>query len=261
MDTLTLKQTSQPLHLPAQDFHFLFEQLGPSLGLWRGAEVAVLRSQEYLRPVLDLGCGDGLITSLVLPQVEYGVDPYRRALEGAVQRGLYVQLIDRPVEEADIPDGSIGTILSNSVFEHLPDPDEIIRTVARLLKPAGKLVFTTPSDAFSAWIAFPTRRYSDWRNRHYDHHNLWSVERWGDALDRAGLEIIEVRPYLSHGWVRFWDVMDLLEQVWIGRRRLVGMVWKRLSPQTMDRLARRAAQMDLSSPPPGGGRLIAAIKR
>jgi SAM-dependent methyltransferase len=220
-----------------------------------------LRRQEYLQPVVDLGCGDGLITSLVLSNVEYGVDPYHQALEVATRRGLYVQLIDQPVEKADISGGSVGTVVSNSVFEHLPDPEGIIRTVAHLLKPGGKLVFTTPSDAFSAWLVFPTRRYSDWRNRHFDHHNLWSVERWGDVLEQAGLEVVEVRPYLSHRWVRAWDLMDLLEQIWIGRHRLMGVAWKRLSPQTLDRLALRASQIDLGSPPPGGGRLIAAIKQ
>ena len=32
--------------------------MGPSLGLWRAAEIAALREQTYEPPVLDLGCGD-----------------------------------------------------------------------------------------------------------------------------------------------------------------------------------------------------------
>jgi SAM-dependent methyltransferase len=257
---MKLVQPPESLRLPARDFRFLFEQLGPSLGMWRGAEVAVLRSQEYLRPVLDLGCGDGLITSMVLPQVEYGVDPYRPALDRAARRGLYEQLIDRPVEEAEIQPGSIGTVLSNSVFEHLDDPDRIIQAAGGLLKSGGKLIFTTPSDAFGSWLAFPTRRYSNWRNRHFDHHNLWSVGRWADCLERCGLKVVDIQPYFPRRWVRTWDLVDLMESAWIGKHRLAGVAWKRLSPQTLDQISRWAARVNLASPPPGGGRLMTAIK-
>ena len=74
-----------PLHLPAPMFRVLLEQQGPSLGLWRAAEVAALREQGYHRPVLDLGCGDGLVTSLVLRPVEVGVDPDGTALARAAR--------------------------------------------------------------------------------------------------------------------------------------------------------------------------------
>jgi SAM-dependent methyltransferase len=197
----------------------------------------------------------------VLDQVDYGVDPYRQALAQASQRKLYRQLIDQPIENANLQPGSIGTVTSNSVFEHLPDPALILQAAARLLQPGGKLIFTTPSDAFGSWLALPARRYIDWRNRHFDHRNLWSVERWRDCLNQAGLEVVEVRPYISRTWVRYWDLVDLSEQVWIGRRRLVGQVWKHLSPRAMDRIAQRAARLDLASALPGGGRLIAAIKQ
>ena len=68
------------LHLDEPTFRVLLEQQGPSLGLWRAAEIAVLREQTYERPILDLGCGDGLVTSMVLPRVEIGVDPNQKPL-------------------------------------------------------------------------------------------------------------------------------------------------------------------------------------
>src|SRR5438270_13653786 len=36
-----------PLHLDAPTFHTLLKLQGPSLGLWRAAEIAVLREQVY----------------------------------------------------------------------------------------------------------------------------------------------------------------------------------------------------------------------
>src|SRR2546421_10479239 len=78
-----------PLHLDAPTFQMLLERQGPSLGLWRAAEVAVLRQVRYERPVLDLGCGDGLVTSLVMSRVEVGLDPDESVLKRAAQRGIY----------------------------------------------------------------------------------------------------------------------------------------------------------------------------
>jgi predicted TPR repeat methyltransferase len=87
---------SKSLHLPEGDFRFLLEKLGPSLGFWRAAEIAALREQAYTPPVLDLGCGDGFITSQVLSQVEIGLDPDQAALERAAGLGIYQRFEGSP---------------------------------------------------------------------------------------------------------------------------------------------------------------------
>src|SRR5437660_9725241 len=109
------------LHLSAREFQVLFTRLGPSLGVWRAAEIAMLRTQTYEAPVLDLGCGDGIVTSLVLDRVDIGVDPSRAALARAATLNLYDCLMAEPIEAAAIPDASVGTVISNSVLEHVPD--------------------------------------------------------------------------------------------------------------------------------------------
>ncbi|MFB2879362.1 hypothetical protein [Floridanema aerugineum] len=46
--------TSPPLHLDTASFRKLLQLQGPSLGLWRAAEIAVLRQQKYDRRKPDL---------------------------------------------------------------------------------------------------------------------------------------------------------------------------------------------------------------
>ena len=251
---------SRPLFLEEKDFHTLLLLQGPSLGLWRAAEVAALREQEIPAPVLDLGCGDGLVTSLVLPRVDLGLDPDPQAVSRARRSGVYTRLEALAVEAADLPAGSFGTVVSNSVLEHVPELDLVLRATARLLRPGGRLVFTAPTEAFSAWLALPHPGYAAWRNRHYAHLNLWPLERWRARLESAGLRVEQVRPYLRRGLVAAWDLLELAQRVQAGGRRLVGVLWRRLPPETMARLARRAARLDLSAAEPGGGRLIAARK-
>jgi SAM-dependent methyltransferase len=260
-DILSPLPASEPLRLSARDFHALLQQQGPSLGLWRAAEVALLRQQLVQRPVLDLGCGDGLVTSFVLRHAEIGLDPDWEALNQAGARGIYQRLIAAPVAQSGLPDGSIGTVLSNSVLEHVERLDEALHAVGRLLRPGGQLIFTVPSEAFSRWLALPSARYAAWRNRRLQHLNLWTMERWARQLAHAHLEVEQVRPYLRRRLVMIWDMLELLQQIRIGRKRLFGMAWRRLPPKLIRRMARFAARLDLSAPAPGGGRLIVARKR
>ncbi len=248
------------LTLPESDFCHLLELFGPSLALWRGAEIAVLREPEYDGPILDLGCGDGIVTSFVLRKVDIGLDPDPKALAKAAERRIYRELIAQPAERVHLPEASIGTVISNSVLEHIPDLDAVIASVARLLRPGGRFIFTTPTDAFSHWLAIPSARYAARRNRHLLHLNLWPIERWEERLAHAGLEIVEQRPYLRRRLVMVWDWLDLLESIWIAHRRVFGVLWKRMPCPWFDQLARWMSTLNLASSAPGGGRLIVARK-
>lgn len=255
-----LAVASRSLALPFGDFQVLLERLGPSLGLWRAAEIAVLREQSYRAPVLDVGCGDGIVTSRVLSTVDFGVDPDRHALAYAAKLGIYRQLIPSNAEDAPLPAACMSTVVSNSVLEHLAPIDNVLATVARLLRPGGKFIFTAPTEVFARWLALPSTRYAAWRNRQLGHLNLWSLQSWAEHLERVGLEITETCCYLRRRWVMVWDALELAQMLWLGRKRLAGILWKRLSSKWIDRLAQWASTLDLGAEAEGGGRLIVARK-
>jgi SAM-dependent methyltransferase len=272
-DTVALRPRPA-LHLDAPTFRVLFEQLGPSLAVWRAAEIAALReasgqgrpdepdfSPGFSPPILDLGCGDGLVTSLALKRVEIALDPDRNALTKAARLGVYERFQACLIEDAPLENGSLGTVLSNSVMEHIASIDAALAVIARLLRPGGRLVFTVPSEAFGRWLIVPSQAYACRRNRQLIHLNLWPTSEWARRLAGAGLQIVDARPYLRRRLVAYWDGMDNLERVWVARRRIVGVLWRRIPPAGLERLAARAARLDLSSGEPGGGRLIVAVKR
>lgn len=248
----------QPLSLDATTLAWLLRLQGPSLGLWRAAEIAALRQCEYARPILDLGCGDGLVSAMVLNQIEAGIDPDPDAIRKAACTGVYLNLENAFVERSELPDGQFGTIVSNSVLEHIPDLHPVLVKARRLLRPGGHLVFTVPTEHFSESLVFPFRRYSSWRNRQLCHLNLWPEARWQDALQKAGFRVVTIRPYLQSRLVFYWDVLELLQQARLARRRLFGVAWRRLPPRVIHSIASRISRLDFSAPSPGGGRLVTA---
>lgn len=251
----------RPLYLDPGRFRVLLERLGPSLGLWRSAEVAALREERLARPVLDLGCGDGTVTSLVIDRVDIGLDPWPEAFAAARACGLYDRVEAATAATCSLEPGSVATVLANSVLEHVEDIDGALRDVARLLRPGGRLLVTAPTEALGAWLAVPARAYARRRNRAMLHHHLWPLGEWQRRLARAGLTIERVRPYLRRPLVAIWDAVDNAERVRVGRLRPAGLLWRRLSASRITRLAQRGARLDLSAPHPGGGRLLIARRR
>lgn len=252
------------LYIPEVDARYLLEHQGLALALWRAAEVAALREQMLEPPILDLGCGDGLVTAVTLRgmNVVVGVDPDGNMLEKARQTGAYCRLIAARMEDIDeqeLPSKSIGTVISNSVLEHIPQVDVTLAAAARVLCPGGRLIFTVPMPAYSRWLVLPFPRYAAWRNRMLTHRNLESVRSWEKRLARAGFALEAVQPYLRHHLVTLWDALDLAQHIWVGRQ-VVSLIWRHLPSRLLDALARRLAATNLSAYGASGGRLFVARK-
>ena len=239
----------------------MLRELGPSLGFWRAAEIAALREVHFVAPVLDLGCGDGFVTSFVLPSVAIGVDPDAKMTKMAWMRGLYARVEAAKIQNARIIESSMATVMSNSVLEHISDIDIVLSEVARILRPGGRLVFTVPSEYFSGSLALPFSVYGRRRNRRFTHINLWTVRDWEKHLRCAGMDLEFTRLYLHPSLVRIWDSLELMQQVHVYNRRLFGMVWKRLPASFFSTLAGCLSKIDFAADAPAGGRLMVAVKR
>ncbi len=116
----------------------------------------ILRMAGNLRGkrVLDLGCGDGLLTYFLaqVGAVVVGVDNEEEGLKHArlnlermnKKKHLQYEFVNASVYELPFEDNSFDVVVSCEVIEHLDYPEKMIGEASRVLKSGGMIVVTTP---------------------------------------------------------------------------------------------------------------------
>ena len=189
---------------------FLHEYLAHapvSLALLRAVECRELSAFEFERPILDLGCGDGLFGQVFFEdKPELGLDFSMKELRTADSRGAYRALVRGDITEIPCPDGSFATVFSNGVLEHVHDLDKGLQEVARVLRPGGRLIFTVPTmedelqlsgAAVLRWLgaAGLAQGYADAYNKVFAQINIHDADGWRELLADNGLRLVHQRAY------------------------------------------------------------------
>ena len=105
--------------------------------------------------VLDMGCGRGVSTSLIIEQLNprclsaFDFDP---SMVDLARRRLARRLQDdsldlRVADATEMPyeDGLFDAVFESGVVHHVPDWKASLREVGRVLKPGGRFCFAEPS--------------------------------------------------------------------------------------------------------------------
>ncbi len=191
----------------------------PPVALWRSIEAKALATLDFPSPMLDFGCGDGLYTEAIFGRQAgiYGNDIAPGELPGARDGGVYW----RGVQFADghhLPyrDGVFGSVYSNSVVEHIPDPHNVLPELSRVLRKDGLIVFTVPSDHFRQLLdgckTAPSKQaaeaYALSVDKKFAHHHYHSADEWRVLFAQVGIKLVEARYYISPEAEAQWDRMN-----------------------------------------------------
>jgi SAM-dependent methyltransferase len=134
--------------------------------------------------VLDVGCGDGLLASLIMqkrPDIEIeGVDILVRP-----RTHIPVQSFDGKV--FPWADASFDVVMFNDVLHHTDDPLVLLREARRVSRQAIVLKDHTRD----GWLAGPTLRFMDWvgnaRHGVVLPYNFWPQRQWLAAFDQLNV--------------------------------------------------------------------------
>jgi SAM-dependent methyltransferase len=136
--------------------------------------------------VLDVGCGDGLLDTLITEQrpdiALKGIEPVLRQASSAT-----VEQFDG--KEIPFPNQSFDVVMLIDVLHHTQDPLAVLRDAARVAK-RSVLIKDHLRDGF---MADATLRFMD-RIGNLRHgvplpYNYWSKQKWVNSFDALGLKV------------------------------------------------------------------------
>jgi trans-aconitate methyltransferase len=160
-----------------------------------GAPVLELLAPKPGERILDLGCGDGVLTNKIadLGCAVIGLDASADFVASARQRGL--EVVEGNAYEMDFAP-RFDAVFSNAALHWMKDADEIIRRVARALLPKGR--FVAEMGGHGCVKIIHSALIEELDRRGHDGHGAspWyfpTPEDYGARLAAAGFEV----PYIA----------------------------------------------------------------
>jgi SAM-dependent methyltransferase len=144
---------------------------------------------KHVRPgdrALDLGCGDGTFTALLAKAgaqpvgVEVAESALRRARAAHPQIRFALTPLDGPLP---LDDGSFDLVWASEVIEHIADTARWLSEVRRVLRPAGRLLLTTPDHPRLAVLLRGLEHYAEPLS---DHLHLYTRSSLRQLLEEFG---------------------------------------------------------------------------
>ena len=99
------------------------------------------------RDVLEAGCGEGYGADLIagLAHRVVAVDYDAAAVAHVQSRYPRVEVMQANLAELPLPDASVDVVVNFQVIEHLWDQPQFVAECARVLRPSGLLMVSTPN--------------------------------------------------------------------------------------------------------------------
>ncbi len=161
-------------------------------------------------------------------------DPDARPLREALRRGAYRLLLQADGGRLPFPDAVFGTVGQQLRPGAYPGGEPVVREVARALRPGGRFYFSVPGPDFLALLSIGRALdrlglrplgnfYRAFFHRISRHYSYDGVEGWRARLERAGLHMLDARPYLSPRalaameWGHYFGLPSLVAKKLTGR--------------------------------------------
>ncbi|RTZ21270.1 bifunctional 2-polyprenyl-6-hydroxyphenol methylase/3-demethylubiquinol 3-O-methyltransferase UbiG [Vibrio penaeicida] len=111
------------------------------------------------KKVLDVGCGGGILAESMAKEgaevtgLDMGKEPLEVARLHALETGTKLEYVQSTVEDhaAEHPE-RYDVVTCMEMLEHVPDPLSVIQSCAKLVKPEGKVFFSTLNRNFKSYL-------------------------------------------------------------------------------------------------------------
>lgn len=147
--------------------------------------------------VVELASNDGyLLQNFVQKGIPcLGIEPAANVAEEARKKGVPTRSVFFGVKSADalVSEGhKADLVIANNVLAHVPDINDFVAGIARILKPEGVVTFEFPH----LLELIQNNQFDTIYHEHFSYLSLLAVER---VLDRHGLRVFAVDTLSTHG--------------------------------------------------------------
>lgn len=206
-------------------FTTLLERAPAGWALIRANEIKALEKIKFKHPILDVGCGDGLVARLILKnqdsKFDWGIDISRREIEKAKRSKSYKKCMVADVYNLPFPNEIFKAVFSNSVIEHLKLLDRALSESYRVLKPGGELVITVPSSFLATYLLGShfflflglnslAKLYGRFFHFLARHHNVYNHKQWREILKKHKFELVDYFYYHTPAIIQTYEVLSYI---------------------------------------------------
>ena len=187
----------------------------PSLCIHKSIEGRWFRTMEVVGPTCDIGCEDGIVTSLHFPGhvFDLGIEYIAANIpEGKVHRS--VRVAGLPELPPDL-DGAFQTIALVHVIDHIPPLAASLHALHRLARPGGRVCLLGLAHGYPQNL----RRASggilqeDWLHTRKGLYHFLTPEEWRAQFVAAGFDVIRLETFLGGTRGGLWTVLHSLFEI------------------------------------------------
>jgi SAM-dependent methyltransferase len=235
----------------------------PSIALCRVPELEYASTLSLEGLTLDHCCGDGLFAKMgwLSSKFSAGCDMNEVSIRDAGRLGRHERLdICDAGNRLPYGDEYFDLVFDNSALEHIPNLQQSLSEIARVLRRKGVFSFNVLNHRYFEWWPMDRESLEAYREWQPFYHAL-TADEWGRELSAVGLEIQDLRGYFNEEASRTLALLDYEFSGYFIRRRpseLVSSYSSRFGLQKRKWRQRLAELSWRTSPEQGAGYFITA---
>ena len=152
--------------------------------------------------ILDVGCGDGMVDSLI---ARLRPDVAIHGIDVLVRPRTFIPVTQFDGARIPHPDASFDVVMFVDMLHHTQDPAHLLGEARRVTRSSVLIKDHTREGL----LAYQTLRFMDWfGNAHHGvalPNNFWTLSQWKDCIGQLGLQVRHWQDRLAlYPWPATW---------------------------------------------------------
>jgi len=218
--------------------YLYYYHFDPSNSLLRALEAKLMSNLKLEGPILDLGCGDGNFTSVLLSNSNViGADFSLKKIIKSKKKNFYSDLIVCKAQKLPVKNNIFNTLLMNCFLEHIKEEsvENVISEVNRVLNIGGRSYITVNSNEFGYFdpvniycknvkIKFLSQLWQIYKNKRLALYSLKDYSYWKELFNKTGFRIVDSKKYLTSQTEKKFFLWTELQYIGISRINLGSII-------------------------------------